>query len=243
MRRTLLLLWFTGLAVSSAPHPKQEGSVPLEVRFAGPLRWENDCLRGTLDIANNSSGPLFLTRMGPYFDIALDVSKDEPTHGDELEWVNIYGATDIVIIQADSLAAGSTVHRDFCFQPTVWVVDMNRKTRREIPVRGRLRVDVSYFASEADWKRYKDSSGREREQLQISPLWSKSFAEIPCPKSTCDSDCKRPPVGIHGERRMVPDVGRNFPDMNTRGKDLTEELSRKSPPCAGDNSIRTRPVP
>ena len=240
MRLMLLLLFVIGLSVSATPDPQQKAPPPLEVRFTAPLRWENDCLRGALDIVNHSSGPLSLTRMGPYFDIALDVSKDEPKSGDELEWVNIYGVTDLIIIAADSLAAGSSVHRDFCFQPTVWVVNLSRKTRREIPVRGRLRVEVSYFASESDWNHYKDSSGHQSDQLQSSLLWSKDVAEIPCPKGTCNSDCNRPPVGIHGERRMVPDVGGAFPEMNARGKELTAELSRKFPPCSETNTTQKK---
>jgi hypothetical protein len=235
MRRMLLLLFFTTFSISSAPHPQQEAPAPLEVRFTGPLRWENDCLRGALDIVNHSSGPLFLTSMGPYFYIALDVSKDDSQSGDDLEWVNIYGVTDIITMNANSLAAGSSVHRDFCFQPTVWVVNMRRKTRREIPVRGKLRVDVSYFAGEAEWKRYKDSSGHDTQRSSSPRLWSKAFAEIPCPKPTCVSDCNRPPVGIHGEGRLVPDVGEFIPEMNARGKELTEELLRKFPPCSGAN--------
>jgi hypothetical protein len=63
-------------------------------------------------------------------------------------------------------------------------------------------------------------------------------AKIPCPKATCDSDCNRPPIGIHGEDRMVPDVGRVFPEVNARGKKLTDELSRKFPPCSGPDTIQ-----
>ena len=59
-----------------------------------------------------------------------------------------------------------------------------------------------------------------------------SFAEIPCPKATCGSDCDRPPVGLHGESPVVPDVAAFSPEMNTRGKALTDELSRKFPPCS-----------
>jgi hypothetical protein len=240
MERILLLLLFTGLSLSS---PQQEAPAPLEVRFAGPLRWENSCLRGGLDIVNRSAGELFLTRMGPYFYVPLDVSKDESKSGDELEWVNIYGVTDIISMEANALAAGSSVHRDFCFQPTVWVVNLSRNARREIPIRAKLRAEVSYFERESGWRRYKGSPGHEREQLQNSRLWSQAFAEIPCPKETCDSDCNRPPVGVHGEGRMVPDVGEFLQEMNARGKELTRELARKFPTCSGDSSTPHKAAP
>ena len=232
MRRILLLLFFTNFSVASAFHSPQEAPALLEVRFNGPLRWENSCLRGGVDIVNRSASELFLTRMGPYFYIALNVSKNDSDSqkGDALEWVNIYGVTDLATLEADSIPGGSSVHRDFCFQPTVWVVNMGRGTRREIPVRGRLRVNVSYFTSEAGWRKYKDS-WREKER-QDSRLWTTAFAEIPCPKATCELDCARPPVGVHDEGRPVPDFGQFFPEMNARGRQLTDELSRKFPPCS-----------
>jgi hypothetical protein len=240
MRRMLLLFFLTGLSISSAPRLQQEVPALLEVHFVDPMRWESGCLRGGLDILNHSPSPLFLTQMGPYFYVPLDVSKDEPGNGEKLEWVNIYGVTDMVSMEADALAAGSSVHRDFCFQPTAWVVNMNRKTRREIPVRGKLRVEVSYFASEGEWKKWKDSSGDESKQIQRSRLWSRALAKIPCPNTTCDSDCNRPPVGVHGEGRLVPDTAEFFPEMNARGKKLTDELSRKFPPCSGANTSEPR---
>jgi hypothetical protein len=199
-----------------------------------PQGWDNGCLRGGLDIVNRSAGPLFLTKMGPYFAIALDVSKDGSQSDHALEWVNIYGDTDTITSEVDSLPAGSKIHQDFCFRPTVWVVNVQRETRREIPVRGKLRVDVSYFASEQDWKTYKDLwLENESDALR---LWSTAFAEIPCAKATCKPDCNRPPVGIHGESRSLTDIGQSSPGMNVRGKELTEQLSRKFPPCSGDKS-------
>ena len=177
--------------------------------------------------------------MGPYFHMALDTSKDETQQGDESEWIGIAGYTDIILRGFNYLDAGSRVHRDFCLPPTVWVVSLARNTRREIPVRGRLRVDVSYSAGPGILQKYKDLLGVSKEHPESTDLWAMSFAEIPCPKATCDSDCSQPPIGIHGERPVVPDVGASIPKMNTRGKALTDELSRKFPPCSVANSKST----
>lgn len=95
MRPMPLLLFFATFSLSSAPHPQQEAPAPLEVRFSGLLRWKNDCLRGALDIVNHSSGPLFLTSMGPYFSGSpFDVAHLSPgamlptkAHGTESEVV------------------------------------------------------------------------------------------------------------------------------------------------------------
>jgi hypothetical protein len=236
----VLFAFLAGLSFSSGTHLQQQAPASLEIRFADPMRWENGCLRGGLDIVNRSPGPLFLTQMGPYFFVPLDVSKDDPGNGEKLQWVNIYGVTDMVSMEADALAAGSSVHKDFCFQPTVWVVNLSRRTRREIPVRGTLRVEVSYFASEGEWKKWKDSSGGETKQIESSRLWSKASAEIPCPNTTCDSDCNQPPVGVRGEGRLVPDTAEFFPEMNARGKKLTDELTRKFPPCSGANTTQKK---
>jgi hypothetical protein len=212
----------------------REAPAVLEVSFANPLGWDNGCLRGSLDIVNRSAGPLFLTKLGRYFAIALDVSKDDSQSDHALEWVNIYGNRDTITSDVDSLPAGSKIHQDFCFPPSVWVVNVQRKTRREIPVRGKLRVDVAYFASELDWKAYKDLLLES--ESDTFRLWSSAFAEIPCANAICKPDCNRPPVGIHGESRSLTDIGQSSPDMNARGKELTEQLSRKFPPCSGDKS-------
>ena len=162
MRRIFSILLPIILSVAPAYHSQEKPLPPLEIRFTAPLRWERGCLRGGLDIVNHSPDPLLLTRMGPYYHMALDTSKDETQRGDESEWIGIYGYTDIIIMGFNSLDAGSRVHRDFCLPPTVWVVSLVRKTRREIPVRGRLRVDVSYWADQVVLKKYENLLGASK---------------------------------------------------------------------------------
>jgi hypothetical protein len=48
---------------------------------------------GILTCTNRFPRPLFLTKMGPYFYIELDVSEDDAQNRDDVEWVNIIGQT------------------------------------------------------------------------------------------------------------------------------------------------------
>jgi hypothetical protein len=237
----LILLTFSGVGSYFEVLAQQEPPTPLDVRLVEPLRWDSGCLAGSLDRTNLSSSPLFLTKMGPYFYIALDVSKDDSQKGEAVEWVNIYGQTDVKDMGSNSLAPGSTIHNSFCFTPTVWVVNMQRQTRREIPVRGKMRIGVSYFANEEDSKSFEKFG--EEGPLGRSRQWVRIITEIPCANSSCQSDCKKPPIGIHSEERLIPDVSRFFPEMNARGKELADQLSRKFPTCSVDSSTPYRAAP
>jgi hypothetical protein len=220
------------------PHQSQ-GKPPasLEVRLTSPPRWENGCLLVSLDRINRSSSSIYLTKMGPYFYIALSVS---PTGPEEVNWVNVYGVSDLKTSDAVPLLPASTVHNEFCLAPTIWVVDREKQTHREIPVRGKLRIDASFFSSEDAWRANKESHSKNvipplRPDAPVNvpePEWSRTFAAIPCPpNSNCIGSCQQPPSGLQGEYRAVPDVYGLDPEWNARGKLLTEELNTKFPGC------------
>jgi hypothetical protein len=208
---------------------QQKSHAPLEIRLAEPLRWENGCLAAKVDRINRASGHLFLTKMGPYFDIALDVSKDDFQTGDDLEWVNLFGVNDILDTRSDSVSPGLSVHNSFCLGPTVWVTNIQRKTRREIAVRGKMRIEVSYFLNEKDSKSYEKYG--EQGPLGRTREWARIFVDIPCPKTTCESECNKPPIGIHAERRIVPDVGQYLAEVNLHGKALAVSCHASSRPA------------
>jgi hypothetical protein len=222
---------------------EKEPSAPLEVSLTSPPRWENGCLFIALDRTNRSPSTLFLTTMGPYFYIALDVSDGEADKTESIEWVNIYGITDIIVRGASRLAPGTTIHNEFYFNPIVWVVNQKKETRREIPLRGRLRVDVSYFRREESWGGNKEwyntntppRLGPDGNPIgpppAIAPEWSRSFLAIPCAVADCKSECIRPPAGIPDEFRAIPDAYYIFPDWNERGKLLSEHVARRWPSC------------
>ncbi len=225
---------------------QEESPTSLELRLDRPLRWEHGRLMGSLTCTNRFSRPLFLTKLGPYFYIALDVSEDDAQNRDDVEWVNIIGQTaDVKDLGTYSLGAGSGISTSFGIGPSVVVVNLQRQTSREIPVRGKLRIDVSYFKTEVDAKKYKES-GTDGGQLGSTLQWVRIFAEIPCPETSCKSDCSRPPKGVHGEVRPIPpipDLGSFSPEANSRGRALANELSRKFPPCSGNKSSLPKAVP
>jgi len=221
--------------------------VPLEVRMTAPPRWENGCLSVTLERNNHTAVPVFLTEMGPYFYIALDVSMNEASTGEAIKWVNVSGVSDFRSLEAVSLAPGATLRNEFCLSNTIWVVNLQKKTRREIPVQGKLRIDVSYFPTEESWKINKEwytdpPSYLKRDgalagpPANIAPKWVKIFAAIPCSDAACESGCVEPPIGLPGEDRLVPDVYFLGPGWNDRGKSITDELAHKSAPCLKENS-------
>lgn len=227
-----------------------ENTSPLEIHIS-PLHWEKDCLVIGLDRINHSLVPVFLTRMGPYFDIALDVSKDmSPNHG-PMEWVNVRGVSDIVSWEADPLAPNSTSHENYCISPTVWVTNRTKQTHREILVRGKMRVSISYFAREDAWKKNRSWHDDQVRQSvphdpwnppeDIAPMESTAFGDIPCPNDTCKLDCGKAPLGFHGEHRAVPDALRFDEDWNERGRAVTAELAQKSPsPCRENTKQSSR---
>jgi hypothetical protein len=249
---SFLLLAAAGVEAKSADvamtpeQTRSENNASLEIRLTAPLRWEKGCLLIGLDRINHSSEPMYLTRMGPYFDLALDVSMVAGSKGEQVEWVNVYGVSDLVTFDAIPLAAGATLHTDFCFNPTIPVVNFKRETRRVIPLRGRMQIGVSYFPNEVSWKRNlqwhhdppaplapNEQTGPPPDDL--APLWVRITVAIPCSDATCKSACAAPPIGFPGEVREVPDVSRLTPEWNVRGQKVTEELADKSPSCRSSN--------
>lgn len=223
------------------PHLAQTGgttSSPLEIHVSS-IQWGKDCLLVGIDLINQSTVPVFLTVMGPYFDVALDVSQDQSSGHKDLEWVNAWGVSDIVSWDTKPLAPNARTHENYCIGEKVWIVNRKKETHREIPVRGKMRISVSYFPNEDARKKNKmwhDDPSSLRNPWNppedIGPNWSTTTLDIPCPSATCVQDCSRPPRGFDGEGRAVPDIYGYYPDWNQRGDTLTRKLNRKYPPCA-----------
>ena len=57
-----------------------------------------------------------------------------------------------VVGGAAPIAPGATVHNDYSLRPVVAVVNLKKETRREIPLRGKLRVEAFYFLTGEDWQ-------------------------------------------------------------------------------------------
>jgi hypothetical protein len=226
-----------------------EGRAPLDLRLTMPLRWENGCLVLNLDRINRSSVPLLLTNTGPYVDVALNVTTGDDTGRETIEWVNIYGNSDLINLETTPLTPGAALHNELCLSPTVWIVNLKQETRRELPVRGKLRVLATYFLTEETSKRYREwfygpstfeADGRPiGPPTEIEPKQVTIVLPIPCAEIVCSSTCTAPPRGIPGEVRAIPDVYYISAEWGKRGRALTSQLARKYPSCLGDKSIRS----
>jgi len=243
----------TWLLLASAPHlassrqanqAQERPSAPLEIRLVEPPQWQKGCLNISLDRINHSSSPLFLPDMGLYIYTSVKELRDDDETQITQGWINVYGASDIVSWEATAIAPGATVHDRECLPAEVFVVNLKTKTRREIPVHGKLRIDASYFLTEKEWQQNKSSN---EEMLRTPPdQWDKMtrhdpkvvtiYSAIPCRKPGCESFCNDPPLILRGENRVLPDVFYLDPDYEVRGKKVSEELARKFPACSAPNS-------
>jgi hypothetical protein len=211
----------------------------LELRLVAPPQWKDDCLQVELDRKNRSSLPLFLPAMGLFISTSVNELDDVAATEVEQKWVNVYGSTDVIILEATSLAPGATLHEEGCLSPHVFVVNIEKGTRRAIPLRGRLQIEAYYFLSEKEWQTFKSS---REEMMSTKPdSWGAMnrqdpkvvtiFAKIPCRDGSCGSVCDAPPLILKGEDRIVPDVFYIESAFGVRGEALSRELALNSPSC------------
>jgi hypothetical protein len=219
---------------NSVPMQSQE---PLNVFVTEPVRWENGCLHVSIDRLNRSSNPVFVPGSGLFVSSSGINAVPPSGHNPEVTWFPVYGASDLLDLSAAPLAPGEKKHNEMCVGPTFHVTDMKKETRREVPVRGQLRIDAYYFLTEHDWLINK--SQRE-EMLRTAPAkWQNVLQPevatvimpIPCRESPCNRGCDGPPIVLDGEMRIIPDVGGSDREWNERGKAINEELAQKLPAC------------
>ncbi len=174
--------------------------------------------------------------MGLYISGSVNEVPDGTSEESKTQWLNFYGATDIISWEATAIAPGGVVHGEYCLRPKMPVVNFEAKTRREVALRGTLRIDAYYFLTEDDWKKNKT---QHEQMLRIPPKQWKDitleepkvvtiFSRIPC-QVACGSGCDNPPPILHGEKRIVPDIPEQ--DWEVRGKAVGDELARKFPAC------------
>lgn len=219
---------------------------PLEVRVTTPS-WENGYLKFSIDRINHSSTPLYLPSMGMYVSLAVNEDATETDDSHDERWVNIYGLTDVVSWAAKPIAPGATVHVNYSFRPAIAVVNLKQETRREIPMRGKLRVEAFYFLSEEDWQNNMawhhegEASGKVFNPwyppAALKPQSTTVNVKIPCHEVGCNAECNRPPIVLSGENRVVPDIFSFDAKANARGKVVGDKLVGTSPVCSEDVSL------
>jgi len=202
----------------------------LEIRANTPT-WVNGCLDLTVERVNVSTQSDYLPDWeGVTFWVSTKMMHHDPTRKAEEFWLVFYGLSDNVSYDAHQLAAGSKTTDHFCLPETFALVSKAEKTRRQIVVRGRVRIAANYFPTEEHWRTNKAELEKHMPILWRSPSASLEIP-LPClPRSEC-VDCKAAPLITEGERVVIPDVFRFDEDWNERGQALADSLYQQHPAC------------
>lgn len=204
----------------------------LEVRLFERPHWEQDCLALEIARSNRTNETLWLPNMGLYIDMRVTDS----TTG--TEWVNVYGLTDIIDYTAEPLGPGKTRHDPICLPATIAVVDQGKKTRRQLKVSGELQIEALFFVSEQDYlnsrkqreKTFNMSETQRKEMTVPYPQRNLLLIKAPCHEQEPSCACGMPPLLLHGEGRVIPDIYEFHPDWNERGDRVNKKLAQQ-PQC------------
>lgn len=238
----LLLTLLLATAVPCQGQPQSEMPSPLELRIRAPLKWKKGCLILSVDRINHAPRTHFLPHHGLYIYTSVTEVPNEAGKKNGVEWINVYGFSDIGDWDAEPIAPGKTVHSEYCLAANVAAISEEQKTRREISVRGGLRIDAFYFLTKEDWE---TNRGQKEEMLKLSddelkrmnvlyPQMNTIILPVPCSEVPgCTVNCETPPDVLYGEMRVVPDVDERW---DGRGRAINEEIERKSQRCAGSKS-------
>src|SRR5262249_3658793 len=119
------------------------------------------------------------------------------------------------------------------------VVNPEKETRREIALRGKLKVIAIYYPPQENWQ----ISKAQREKLMRTPPsewkipdWSRPLStsvevDVPCQRRGCPPECRVPPIILPGENVWVPDITAHNAQYIERGNAISRELARTQPLC------------
>ena len=203
-----------GQNVSSA-EINANASVPLRVRVR-TVAWTGNCLKVTIARTNRSSSAIFL----PYFGVSIESSVSDATNtlgqGAGQAWLSAMDGSDILVSTVTRLAPAESRNDAYCISDTITVEKRGNKMRRQVPLRGSLRISAGYFPEAQRWQ----TSNSQREAMATLPRskWTNLDRSkpgtvtieflIPCHPGEIHSDCASPPPVFAGERRPpVPDTG------------------------------------
>lgn len=223
-----------------------KGSPALQVRVTGPVLWLEHCLSLRIDRTNRSNTPLWIPNDGLYVDTSITELSDKKGRRDAAEWVNVLGVTDLIDFDSKPIAPGSTLHENLCLPETVAVVNRTAKTRRQIELRGRLRIAAFFFLTERDYltnkaeheAMFRNSGTAAKGRLTVYPEATKTEISIPCRNSRA-CRCDMPALLLYGESPIIPDIFAYRTDWNKRGKRINGKLAHKQPPCS-DHALNSQ---
>jgi hypothetical protein len=218
--------------------PNDQSSAALQVRVKGPVLWLEHCLSVRIDRINRTNAPLWLPNNGLYVDTSITELPDKKGRGDGAEWINVAGITDLIDFNAKPIAPGAILHKDICLPESVAVVNRSAKTRRQLELRGRLRIEAFFFLSEHDYlvnKAQHEANFKQPATVRIEdllyPQVSTLEIAIPC-RNAAPCSCDAPALLLYGEGRAIPDIYAHRSDWNEKGKKISKKLAHKQPPCS-----------
>ncbi len=228
---------YLGIGVLSSDLAAQPSPRPLEIRLTKPLKWANGCLQVSINRVNRSANPLFLPTTGLFVASSATLAADVSAEPHGVRWFTVFGASDVVDLNAMPLAAGLTIHDYECIGSTFAVNNPKKKTRREVPVRGKLRIYANYFLSEQDWRTHKSQMEEmfrtppDKWKEILKPEVTTITVPIPCRESDCEHDCNAPPIVLAGEGMIIPDTLSGAREWIKRGKAINDQLAKQLAPC------------
>jgi len=208
-------------------------SSELEIRLTEPPHWEKGCLVLEIVRSNRTNETVWLPNMGLYIDMPVTDS----TIG--TEWMNVYGLTDLIDYAGEPLSAGGTRVDQICLPATIAVVDTGKKTRRQITISGDLQTKALFFRSEQDYltnkkqreRMFNMSEAERRGMTVLYPERNLLVVKVPCQEKEPSCAWGMPPLLLHGEGRVIPDIYKSNPDWNERGYRVNKKLADQKPQC------------
>lgn len=217
--RLSVLLLACPFAYGQSPTTSNSQAIPqpLEIHLANPPHWKNFCLEVSIRRTNRSKSPIFLPSFaGVLINSSVTDATNTLGQGTGVAWFTVYGMSDIIDRSVTRLAPGETKRDTYCIRDTFPVVDSEKKMRRQVRLRGYLRVYARYYREAPNWQ----ISKQQREEMAQTPPSKWKNADrlnggsvmteipIPCPEGASKPDCTIPPPIFQGEHGVpIPDVG------------------------------------
>jgi hypothetical protein len=187
---------------------------PPEIRVTEIPKWQNDCLKVTYEVVDQSANTLWLPINGSQVNAAVRV--EAAKHGTLVKdgWATITPFFDNNSLDAAPMLAGQTDHEEPCFPRTFHVSRGSGGRVRNLPVRAQIQIVIEYFLTKQDWQTNASQhrvmmtkGGTERERLQsemLQPQAESVVLNVPCDPRGSASECNERPRLKDGEAIWVP---------------------------------------
>lgn len=216
----LVLCSAAGAAWSQTREASTDGarSEALEVRVLGPVFWKKYCLEVNVKRTNRSKSPIFLpANTGVQVLSSVTDATNTLKQGPGVAWVAVYGLSDIIDYEVIRLAPGESRVDCYCISDTFAIVNSATEVRRQVPLRGMLRISASYLREAPRWQLSR--SQREDMARTTPPEWKNvdwgnggtltAEIRIPCPEINSRPGCDSPPPIFADEHPPpIPDLGK-----------------------------------